>query len=160
MKSLAIWLLLLWFAVVLEFTRPDFFASCSIVLPVATSCVLWHRNSVGLVLATSALLLRWLLAGHVFPAEITVLLVGTYLLLTRTLRDPAHGVMAHQSNGIRFWGMSLLVVTLSVLAHTGTLRPLDLLEAVKWRLLVAVPLTTGLLLFMRAGDELGLRRSH
>ena len=75
MKQAIAWILISWFAVVLEHARPDLFASCSLVIPVGVGCMVWHRSSFGMIIATAVLLLRWLLSGQSFPIEVVVLLI-------------------------------------------------------------------------------------
>ena len=157
MRSLVPWLLILWIAVVLEHSRPELFASCSLVLPTCVACVLWHQNSVGMIAATAALLVRWLASGSNFPIEVVVLVVGASWLLTRRVSGRVQARIRSGVSRVDYWGAPVLLVAFSLLAHVVLIGHTNISAAIVSRAIIAGPLLAGLRVLMGTSEELGPR---
>lgn len=157
MKAIALWTVVLWFALAAEQARPDLLPVGSIVIPSAVGCMLWQRSASGVVVAGAALLLSWVLAATGPPLEIAVVLLLTARFLTND--DSSH----RYENGRAAWLHPLAIVVLgevvltAVGAYDAGLRVMT--SAAAPRLVVAIPCMLLIVFVLRMSEELGFRRT-
>ena len=158
MKSVAAWILVLWFALVVETARPDLFPSASLLLPCAVGCLFWLNSVTGMVLTGAALLLNWVLHPTLAPAEVPAVL--TTFCLAFSAQHKRLATVGHRT-AMSAWLHPLLVLVAGVLARTlaaGNSHLNQLLTDVSGALMVATPVLAAILLTQRFAEELGFRR--
>ncbi len=157
MKAIALWTVVLWFALAAEQTRPDLLPVGSIVIPSAVGCMLWQRSASGVVVAGATMLLSWILAAAGPPLEIGVVLLLTARFITNSASSHRY------EGGHAAWLHPLAIVVLGEIVLTGVgaydagLRAMT--SAVVPRLVAAIPCTLLIVFVLRMSEELGFRRT-
>lgn len=162
MKTSFAWLLLLWFALVLEQARADLFSSHSLLMPFAVGCLFWLRNGVGSLLAGTALIVHWLLHPVLAPVEGAVLLLTATVFLANNTQQATWSPTASRRSVNAWWIQPIFVLVVGLAFHSLLAAelhvPIAADEFLK-RLMIALPLL-GLMLFgLRAADEFGWRKT-
>lgn len=164
MRTLLIWTLILWLALILENSRPDLFPSCSLVIPTAVSCMFRLRNSAATILAGATLLIRWLLHPTMVPAEVFAVLICTALLLARQTNAPGGLPATSSRRSASVWMPHVAVTVAALLCHTFVEADMLLPETVSLlttRIIISGPYLGVMLFAALIADEFGLQRlSH
>lgn len=163
MKSIAVWILLLWISLVMEQSRADLLPSGSLLFPIGVGCLFWFRSGTGVVLAGFGFILHWLLLQTRAPLDGAGMLLMSAVLLTRRQSWFYDSTKTPAGSRHAWWLQPLLVVLIGVLIHVFLMtadRSPHRVEAAMagQRLGVAVCATLALSLAARIADELGLRR--
>ena len=156
MKSVASWLLLLWLGIVLERTRPELFPSAVLVVPLAVGCLFWLRNGTGMLISGASLTLAWLLNPDPFPVTSIVTLLLDAFFLTSEKAD-----RRWSGRKRREWLAPAFTVIAALLSHAVVLHlsaPTAVVSAFASRLVVAMPLTTAVVIMLHLAGEFGPRR--
>ncbi|MEQ9407335.1 MAG: hypothetical protein RIK87_06390 [Fuerstiella sp.] len=157
MKTVVVWSLVLWFALVCEQARPELFLSGSLVIPTVVGCLFWLRNGTGMLLAGSVLLLSWTLRTQGPPVEvIVVLLMSARLLTGRPRRGPLERQAARRMLPVL---VCVLGETALCLSGLPTVDLSECLSALVPRLMMAVPAAAVIVFLGHLCEELGLRRT-
>jgi hypothetical protein len=161
LKSIAVWILLLWVSLVMEQSRADLLPSGSLLFPVGVGCLFWFRSGRGVVLAGSGFVVHWLLQQTLAPLDGAGMLLLTTVLLTRSREQSARSPLASRSVQRAWWLQPVLVVLSGMLIHvllTAAAHPGKVTELIGHRLGIAVFACIVLSFAARLAEELGFRR--
>ena len=161
MKSIAVFILLLWTSFVAEQARPDLLPSGSMVIPVAVGCIFWLRSWQGMLLSGMALLLQWLVVPTPFPLTVAVILLLSARALTQQHRPDwdQTRIQRHawwlQPTLIVIGGLICLDVSWARLVEFDTQHAV---KALTERAVIAIPCVLLSAVITWLADEFGLRR--
>lgn len=160
-KSIVVWILLLWTSLVMEQSRADLLPSGSLLFPVGVACLFWYRSGTGVVLAGFGFIVHWLLLQTRAPLDGAGMLLMSVVLLTRSREWSAASSLASQRVQHAWWLQPVLVVLVGTMIHAAlaaAVSPARVTDMMGQRLVMAV-FTIMLLTFVtRIADELGFRR--
>ena len=169
MKTLLAAGCLLWVALVTELAWPTMIPRGTLLLPIVCGAMYWVRSSAGLAVAGLLLLLDWIARPTVLPLCPMLL---PFLAVLCVAPSRHHNEYRSRSVAMRIpQPLQLPLLTLTALllqivsefSLSQWLKPDDLLRLLADRggvaQMVAIPLSAVLSLLVRAGDELGLRRT-
>lgn len=167
MKSVTIWMLILWLCLTLERAwsgrivvddQAHFVEPGALVIPAAVGCIFWFRSGRGILLAGAVLLGRWLLAPGGFPmAAVLVPSLSAWCLGTLATRED---LPLRRWNWWQ-WGQPFFVA-IAGLAVLRTHQNADVgiaVRSVGAALMVAVPTLLLILIITRLRSEFEMRRS-
>jgi hypothetical protein len=161
MKTIAAWMLILWFALIFQVARPDFFGSGSLAVPLSVGCVFWLRNGTGVLLAGAALLIQWILNTTFAPIDVVVTLLLACVAISR---DRSRDLVSPSPlTGFRHTGLIQPTVVLCAGLLLHSLLIVDFQTENLWPVLIsslciAVPVLVLTLFIARTADQFGLRR--
>ena len=155
MKRAALWLIVFWFALVLEQSRPDLFPPGSIFLPTVCARIFWSCTASGMLLSGVGMLL-WLVINPTHIAAVCTLSVAGGWLAGRLNRRRRWSDVRRRMQ----WIHPILALLMSFGGYLvpvlmgGSPEPWFL---VHW-LCVGISATVILMIVSRLAEELGLRR--
>ena len=161
MKTYIVWCMLLWFALIVENSRPDMFPSCSLTLPLAVGCIFWLRNGTAIVIAGMTLIFRWLLHPSLLPIEVASMLICAAFFLTQQKASRSRSPIPSHSSQFRAWIPLALVTLIALSTHAfveADMQPITALAHLGRQLTVATPCTIVIVFAFKIADEFGLRR--